>query len=214
MAEVPRDSISVLAHDLRGSLTALLTTARLLELAPDDPQLAREAAAIIKRQVRWIQQRLEQEPGALPDVHQPGVDPPAPPAVQPADGNSLRVLVVDDDRAAAHLLCRLLEKLDCTVRAVGSAEEALRMLAEFSPAVVVTDQEMPGLHGDALARAILAREHPGGQGFPRPLLIALSGHDRPQVHDPSRSCFDHVLTKPADLAELERLLTEMRVRQP
>jgi len=212
--------IRVLVHDLRGQLSALLSAARLLELSPGDVQQASEVVAIIRRQVEVLDRKIGQLGraktgsigiGELDSLSQG--DATASPHPQPAGQRdpfnrlqqALRVLVVDDDRSAAHLLSRLLTKLGCDALTVSSGEAALQALAGFAPQVVITDQEMPGMKGDELARQIRS-----GTVSP-PILIALSGHDpgAPQSVG-AASGFDHVLSKPAGLEALERLLASIR----
>lgn len=67
-----------------------------------------------------------------------------------------RVLVVDDDRVAVTALCKLL-RMD-GFEAVGSVEaaEALGLLGAEPFDAVVTDLEMPGVHGLEVIKAALA----------------------------------------------------------
>jgi CheY-like chemotaxis protein len=112
--------------------------------------------------------------------------------------------VVDDDRSAAHLLSRLLTRLGCEVKAVDSGEAALDALAGFAPQAVIADQEMPAMKGNELARRIRSGSAPW------PVLIALSGYEAGSSQSPDlASDFDHVLSKPAGLEALERLLASI-----
>ena len=61
----------------------------------------------------------------------------------------IRTLVVDDERPARQELCFQLERLD-NVEIVGQAEngvEALALIAELSPNLVLLDIQMPGRTG-------------------------------------------------------------------
>jgi len=78
-----------------------------------------------------------------------------------------RVLVVDDEPGVQESL-RMLLKQECEVVTSGSVDEALRLLAEASPDVILLDLVMPGRSGfDLLAE--LAR-----QTAPPPVIV-LSG---------------------------------------
>lgn len=68
----------------------------------------------------------------------------------------LRVLVVDDEEDARRLLTRVMEQAGAMVTAASSAAEALRMLAEFKPQVLVSDLGMADEDGFALIRKIRA----------------------------------------------------------
>jgi signal transduction histidine kinase len=117
-----------------------------------------------------------------------------------------RVLVVDDSESAAHLLARLLKRLGQEVRVAHSAEEALGIVPDFQPQLVISDIGMPGMSGLELAQRLRAMPD-----LPQPLLVALTGYgqdsDRKQV---LAAGFDKHLTKPIGLAALEELLAQLR----
>jgi signal transduction histidine kinase len=117
-----------------------------------------------------------------------------------------RVLVVDDSESAAHLLARLLKRLGQEVRVAHSAEEALSIVNDFQPQLVISDIGMPGMSGLELAQRLRALPD-----LPQPLLVALTGYgqesDRRQVLGAG---FDKHLTKPIGLAALEELLAQLR----
>jgi two-component system response regulator AtoC len=66
------------------------------------------------------------------------------------------VLVVDDDASMRHVLSLILADHGYEVRAVGSAEDALRELATRDYDVVLTDVRMPGMGGLELLRRVQA----------------------------------------------------------
>ena len=94
---------------------------------------------------------------SLPASVQPGVsavsDQP-PEAIQEA----ARILVVDDEAAVAGIFTELLALLGYQVRTLTSPLEALQLFQADPQAfdLVITDQTMPELSGDELARALLA----------------------------------------------------------
>jgi CheY-like chemotaxis protein len=131
-----------------------------------------------------------------------------------ADGRRLagvRVLVVDDNRDAADSLCILLGSLGVEAHCAYAGEDARRRLPQLRPDAVVLDIGMPGMDGNEVARAIRAEAHHDGV-----LLIALTGWGQEGDRERTRaSGFDHHLTKPVDLAALQRLLLEcVREGQP
>jgi signal transduction histidine kinase/CheY-like chemotaxis protein len=129
--------------------------------------------------------------------------PPAAPATT-GQGAGVRVLVVDDNRDAADSLCILLGSLGVEAHCVYSGEEALRRIRELRPDAVVLDIGMPGMDGYAVARSIRAEAANDNLR-----LIALTGWGQEGDRERTReSGFDHHLTKPVDLAALQRLLAE------
>jgi len=127
---------------------------------------------------------------------------PQPAQGEARQGAGVRVLVVDDNRDAADSLCILLGSLGVDAQCVYTGDEALRRLHELRPDAVVLDIGMPGMDGYAVARAIRADATNEGM-----CLIALTGWGQEGDRERTReSGFDHHLTKPVDLAALQRLL--------
>src|SRR5688572_26009312 len=107
----------------------------------------------------------------------------------------LRVLIADDERDTAMTLAAILRDEGHEVQTVLRGDEALAMCRLFRPDVVVTDIDMPGESGYAVARELRDRH-----GQLAPLMIAISGKwtkaaDR-QVG--KAVGFDHYLLKPCD----------------
>ena len=66
----------------------------------------------------------------------------------------LRILVVDDDEMVRNTLKRILQYDRHAVEEAGGANVALDMLKRERFDLVITDYDMPGMKGDALAAAI------------------------------------------------------------
>jgi CheY-like chemotaxis protein len=116
-----------------------------------------------------------------------------------------RVLVVDDNLAAAEMLGIILERLGNEVRTAGDGEEALRVAEAFLPEIVLMDLGMPKMDGYTAARHI--RSRPWGRSM---VLVALTGWG--QEEDKRRSeenGFNRHLVKPTGREELERLFAEL-----
>lgn len=117
-----------------------------------------------------------------------------------------RVLVVDDNQDAGDMLGMLLSSLNASVRTAHSGPEALEMIDEFDPDVVLLDIGMPLMDGYEVARRIRARRGKAVR------LIALTGWGQEDdVRRAERAGFDHHLVKPPDLQKLAQLLTEAHV---
>src|SRR6185369_2103265 len=101
-------------------------------------------------------------------VHAPiGVRMPAAPG---ADLKGVRVLVVDDEADARQLLKAVLERSGADLRIAASSKEALDILNEWRPDVLVSDIGMPGEGGYELIRQVRSRSHNQGGGIPAAAL--------------------------------------------
>jgi signal transduction histidine kinase len=131
----------------------------------------------------------------------------------PPDSPSLvgvRVLVVDDDPAAVELVQEVLTQTGGEVRGAGTAEEALRVLEQWRPDVLVSDIEMPGQDGYTLIRKIRALAPERG-GMTR--AVALTAFGRPE--DRIRSLmagFNIHVSKPVDPGELAAIVASLAGR--
>jgi signal transduction histidine kinase/ActR/RegA family two-component response regulator len=120
----------------------------------------------------------------------------------------LRFLVVDDNQSASHLLSKLLEKLGQHVHVASSAEEALPIVKQWKPQVVISDIAMPKVSGHELAEQI-CRMHL----VPHPILIALTGYGQESDRQAALAAgFEEHLTKPIGFSTLRALLTRIGPR--
>lgn len=120
-----------------------------------------------------------------------------------------RVLVVDDNKAAAELLGMVVRMLGHEVRTAGDGQEGFEVAEVFLPDVVLMDLGMPRMNGFEAARKI--REQPWGQQM---RLIALTGWGQAEDKQRTKEAgFDHHLVKPAEPAELQRLLASVPVAE-
>lgn len=129
--------------------------------------------------------------------------------VPPASQNtSFKVLVVDDNLDAAESLSVVLEIGGHTTQVANHGHQALAMVKDFLPDVVFLDIGMPGMDGYEVARAMRAMPE-----LAHVELIALTGwgtqQDRERTH---AAGFDTHLTKPANLEEVEALLSDLAAR--
>jgi CheY-like chemotaxis protein/anti-sigma regulatory factor (Ser/Thr protein kinase) len=67
---------------------------------------------------------------------------------------NVRILVVDDDHNSSEIARRILVGREAQVRTVSSADEALKIMEQFEPDVLVSDIGMPGKDGLTLIREI------------------------------------------------------------
>ena len=83
-------------------------------------------------------------------------------AAPDADGDRMRVLVVEDNETLAHMTCELLDSLDYRTRWAANAAAALDVLAENADRfdLVFSDVMMPGMNGIELGLRVRQR-YPG-----------------------------------------------------
>jgi CheY-like chemotaxis protein len=120
----------------------------------------------------------------------------------------MKVLLADDNRDAALSMGVLLEMSGHEVLVAHDGEEALRIARQAIPDAMILDIGMPRLTGDQVARAV--RSEPWGR---RVCLVAVTGWGEPEDKErASAAGFDHHLTKPVEVDELEKLLGDYAAR--
>lgn len=112
----------------------------------------------------------------------------------------LTILVVDDEPDARELVRRVLEECEAKVITAGSADEALRLLADIDrPNVLVSDIGMPEMDGYELLRRIRATD----RGDARIPAIALTAFARSEDRTRAlRAGFLVHIAKPVEPSEL------------
>ena len=108
----------------------------------------------------------------------------------------MRVLVVDDEVALADLVVKGLQQQDMAVDVAYRGDHADELLTVNDYDVVVLDRDVPGLHGDVVARRLAAR---GSLTRILMLTAATSLADRVQGLEIGA---DDYLTKPFEYPEL------------
>jgi PAS domain S-box-containing protein len=120
--------------------------------------------------------------------------------VKPVSLRDLRVLVVDDDSEGRELAGLVLVNAGAEARTVSSAAEAMAMLEEWLPDVLITDLEMPEEDGYSLLRRARRATMLRGQRLP---VLALTAYGRPEDRVRILAAgFNMHLAKPADPTEL------------
>jgi signal transduction histidine kinase/CheY-like chemotaxis protein len=114
-----------------------------------------------------------------------------------------RILIVDDNDAAAAAIGRLLELEGCVVTYAYTGAQALAQALRQKPNAVILDIGLPDQDGHTVARLLRARgyaEH----------LVALSGYNSDDGGDWRAAGFDQYLVKPASLTDLRAMLSRLR----
>ncbi len=118
-----------------------------------------------------------------------------------------RVVIADDEEAARRSLGQILNEDGYEVALAADGEEALRMVAQESPDVLLTDLKMPRLDGHELLVHVR-------QGYPDVAVVLMTAHGtiRSAVKALREGAEDY-LTKPIDVEELEHLLEGIMKRR-
>ena len=122
---------------------------------------------------------------------------------------AMRVMVVDDNVDAAETLAMIVALGGHAARIAHDGVEAIEVARDFLPRLVFLDIGMPRMNGYDAASAL--RRMPGME---EAMLVALTGWgtegDRNQSSDAG---FDRHLTKPVQMAEIERILADAGSRE-
>jgi signal transduction histidine kinase/PleD family two-component response regulator len=118
----------------------------------------------------------------------------------------LCVLVVDDNRDVAESTAVLLRLEGCEVHVALDGEEALRMVHQLHPLVVILDIGLPRMNGFEVAERI--RSVPEYRDI---LIVGVSGYGQEEHRLRSKQAgFDHHIIKPIELDALTSLLASLR----
>ncbi|MDF1756517.1 MAG: ATP-binding protein [Verrucomicrobiales bacterium] len=120
----------------------------------------------------------------------------------------LKVLVVDDNLAAASTLSLVVEMLGNTVHTAHNGKAAVEEAATFKPDVILMDLGMPVMDGYEAARQI--RKLPEGKSI---RLVALTGWGQKKVRQKTGEAgFDYHLVKPAEPDSIREILASVTDR--
>jgi DNA-binding NtrC family response regulator len=110
--------------------------------------------------------------------------------------SKIKLLLVDDEEDYVKTMAERMEMRDVGSRVALSGEEALQMVEEDAPDVMVLDLRMPGINGMEVLERV-KQEHPHVQ------VIILTGHGSEREEQEARrlGAFDY-LQKPADTSQL------------
>jgi PAS domain S-box-containing protein len=129
-------------------------------------------------------------------TNQPSDEPPEP----TLDLNGINILVVDDDADAQAFMSFLLEQYGANVRTAASAEEALTVLTQANPDVLLSDIGMPNVDGYMLMQRVRTLTPEQGGRIP---AIALTAYAGEIVYQRSIAAgFQEHLAKPVEPAVL------------
>ncbi|MFN6482770.1 MULTISPECIES: PAS domain S-box protein [unclassified Nostoc] len=121
--------------------------------------------------------------------------------------NGLKVLLVDDERDTRELITFILEQSGAVVIQAASAIEALRIMPQFQPNLLLSDIGMPEVDGYMLIRQIRAMSPEQGGRIPAIAITAYAGEvDYQQA---IAAGFGQHITKPVEPAKLLRAIANL-----
>ncbi|MDR3571811.1 MAG: ATP-binding protein [Candidatus Pacebacteria bacterium] len=111
-----------------------------------------------------------------------------------------KILVVDDNEAAARALQKLLRLKGNDVRMAHDGKSGIATARDFGPKVILLDIGLPDMSGYDVAKELRRR---GSDA----VLIALTGFGQEEdKEDAKKAGFDYHLTKPVGIADIEAIL--------
>ena len=125
---------------------------------------------------------------------------------------SLKIMIVDDDRTTLDILSALLEAQGHSVLERDTAIGTTQAILRETPDVVLLDVRMPGLSGDKLAELISARStNP-------PLVVLHSASPKAELEQLAKRCGASAIEKTSDTKEFlrrfETVVAGIRAKKP
>ncbi|MCC5621255.1 PAS domain S-box protein, partial [Nostoc sp. CHAB 5715] len=149
----------------------------------------------------------------LPLLKSPPLHPIAPAPLSPSTPLSLlgvRVLVVDDQADTRDFITTILEHYQAEVQAVASVKEALQLITQWKPDVLVSDIGMPDEDGYSLIRKVRSQPPELGGNIPAAALTAYTrAEDRMRA---IQEGYQLHLPKPIEAAELATVVARLAGR--
>jgi len=121
--------------------------------------------------------------------------------------DGVRVMVVDDDADTCELIGFALERLGAEIRSERSVDEALSVISEWQPDVLLTDINMPETDGYSFLARLKSEP---SMGWPEIPAIAVTAMARPEDTQKALSAgFNYHIAKPIDFNELSDLISRL-----
>jgi len=129
-----------------------------------------------------------------------------------SDSAPSRILLVEDDEISRQLLARALERRGCEVVECANGREALQLVENSGPVLLVLDYEMPEFTGAQICEMIRKHKDPAIATLPIILLTAHTGEEH-EVESLASGA-DDFITKPVNVTILKaRIDTQIRLHE-
>ncbi len=200
------EALTRLTHDLRTPLSAIIGFAEMMHDAKVGPVSAHQKEFLedILMSAREILRLIDQ-------VLDPSAQGPAAPDPAPVESGKATaeagepILVVDDNAANRKLALMMLAREGYEVRTAQSADEAVAVLRDFAPRLVLMDLQMPGIDGFELTQKLRA-----DPAMAKVLIVALSAYSTPADEERALAAgCDGYVSKPIDTRTLPALIARL-----
>ena len=125
--------------------------------------------------------------------------------------DGLKVLLVEDEKAAREAFTEMLTSFGAVVKAATSAREALEAFQQFKPDVLVSDISMPDEDGYSLIRKIRALRPARGGNIPAIAVTAHAGSE--DIQRALSAGFQSHVAKPVDSVHLANVIARVAARK-
>ena len=112
---------------------------------------------VVMASLERMQQRQDKTATAKAPVAEAAAPPPPPPPPPSAS-----ILVVDDEQEICDMLMKAISPLGYRVRTASSGAEALALVEQEKPALIILDMHMPEMNGVGVLRGLQARKSTSG----------------------------------------------------
>lgn len=132
--------------------------------------------------------------------------------VLPAKSESTHVLIIEDDRDIAQLIVKTVESMELNATAVSTGRDALSILKSETPALMVVDAMLPGVHGFEICKKL--------KSTPRfanvPILMVSAMYKGWRIAEDIKSSYqvDDFLEKPFRVSELKKRIQKLTADRP
>jgi CheY-like chemotaxis protein len=140
------------------------------------------------------------------------IDPGSQPSESASNLKGAQILVVDNDVDALEVAAFMLEQAGATVIPASSALEALTLLSESPPDMLLSDIGMPDMDGYMLMQQVRSRPPEQGGQIPAIALTAYAGDINDQ--QAIAAGFQQHLAKPIDPEKLVRTIVDLLEQNP
>lgn len=117
-------------------------------------------------------------------------------------GRGQKVLVVDDEEEICRLMEELLEGFGYRVGYATNGRDGVERYRQWSPDIVLLDRNLPEMDGLTCCEEIVKHN-------PQAKVVIMSGYDEAGMEEAQRKLIKGYLTKPVDITQLTKLLSEM-----
>ena len=112
------------------------------------------------------------------------------------------ILVVDDNNVFRIVVSKMLSRLGYEVSSADSGENGLRIFLMNKFDIVLSDYEMPGMDGVALACIVK-------KSSPRTRVVIMTGAGKETVFSRESTAVDEVISKPFTLSEIDETIQNL-----